>query len=618
MTFDDEFGLPDRRRALNTGAWLIFAVLMLQLFRLQWIYHGQFTKESEENSVRVIVKEPIRGHIYDRAGKLFVDVGPSYSVMIVPAEFSSQNFNRLSTILQLEPRVLEERITRAKKFSPYLGSRIKRDVDIKTLSALEENLPLLNGVSYQVESKRVYPLPVRAAHLLGYSREISESQLALVSDYYALGDIIGTSGLEAQYEFHLRGEKGFEYVAVNAKGQVLGTFDLKQKVDAREGNDLYLALDVDVQSFAESLMVANKYMGAIVAIDPSNGGIITMVGKPDFDPSLMSGVIPAEVWAGLNSDPDKPLFNRAALTRYPPGSTFKMVLAAAALEEGIIDENYRIQCGGSFRYGNNTFKDLHVHGSTNMYEAIERSCNVFFYQLVLKVGFNKWTEYGRRFGFGKPTGTDTGEETAGLLPSASYYDTRYGKGRWTQGYIISLAIGQGEVGVSPLQMAQYAAALANGGMLYQPHAVNFVFNKTKRTMEPVLYRTSNVGLSPRVMGIIREGMRRVVHGPGATAHLAAVPGVISAGKTGTAENPHGNDHAWYIGFAPFENPKIAVVILLENSGFGGAKAAPLAKMVIQRYLTNLNILPAAPQLQKKPKAVTQAELLPQREKQKSE
>jgi penicillin-binding protein 2 len=337
-----------------------------------------------------------------------------------------------------------------------------------------------------------------------------------------------------------------------------------------------------LQAYAESLMT--EHSGAIVALDPSDGGILALVSKPDYDPSIMSGVTPPELWSQLQTDTTKPLFNRATLTRYPPGSTFKMVLAAAALEEGVIDENYRIRCTGSFRFGNRVFKDLHVHGSVNVVEAIQRSCNVFFYQLMLKVGFDKWTEYGRRFGFGQPTGTDTGDETAGLLPSDAYYDARYGKGKWTQGYLISLAIGQGEIGVSPLQMACYATALANGGIVYQPHAVEFVHDKSTDKMKKVQYDSSLVGLSPHVMGLLREGMRRVVQEPGGTGGLARIRGIISGGKTGTAENPHGRDHAWYIGFAPFDNPRIAVVVMLENSGFGGAKAAPLARLVMERYL----------------------------------
>jgi penicillin-binding protein 2 len=542
-------------------------------------------KKSEENSVRALIREPIRGYMFDRNGKLIVDVGPSYSITLAPFEFDKATFPMLSSLLKIDSLTLEERMARARTYSPFLPSRIRRDVDIRTLALIEEHLPVLRGISYEIESKRVYPTAVHASHLFGYRREISDAQLAQLSEYYRQGDLVGIAGLEARYESLLRGENGYEFVSVNARGQIIGSFeDGKRDVTPREGSDLLLSIDIGLQAFAESLMTHSNYGGAIVAMDPTNGGILALVSKPDFDPSVLSGVTPAELWSQLQNDPAKPLFNRASLTRYPPGSTFKMVLAAAALQEGVIDENYRIRCTGGFRFGDRVFKDLHVHGSVNIVEAIQRSCNVFFYQLILKVGFDKWTEYGHRFGFGQATGTDTGEETAGLLPSAAYYDMRYGKGKWTQGFLVSLAIGQGELGVSPLQMARYAAALANGGTLVQPRAVQFIRNKSTNKIEGVPHTSSAVGLSPHVMALIREGMQRVVHAPGGTGGLARIPGVISAGKTGTAENPHGEDHAWYVGFAPFESPKIAVAVMLENSGFGGTKAAPVAGLLMEKYL----------------------------------
>jgi penicillin-binding protein 2 len=261
-----------------------------------------------------------------------------------------------------------------------------------------------------------------------------------------------------------------------------------------------------------------------------------------------------------------------------------MVLAAAALEEGVIDENYRITCHGAYRFGNRTFKDLSVHGSVNVVEAIQRSCNVFFYQLIHKVGFETWAEYGKRFGFGQPTGVDIGEETIGLVPNGEYYDRVYGKGRWTQGYLVSLAVGQGELGVSPLQMAVYASALANGGTLHQPHAVQFIRNKLTTRVEQFQQRTRPVGLSPQTIALVREGMRRVVSEPRGTGRAAAIPDVMVSGKTGTAENPHGDDHAWFVGFAPFESPTIAVAVMLENAGSGGSRAAPLAGLVMEKYI----------------------------------
>jgi penicillin-binding protein 2 len=577
-------GNPRRRLVLRLVVVTLMGALFLRLYQLQLLYHTEFGRQSEENSVRSVEKTPLRGYMFDRHGVLMVDVGPFYTVTVTPAEFNPANIRPLASILRLDPEVVRERIAKGQSYSRFAPARILRDVDFRTVSAVEERLYLLPGVGFQIESKRAYPTPARASHLLGYCREVTDAQLGKLSDFYRLGDLIGASGLEGGYEHVLRGEKGYRFLAVNARGQILGSFEGgRNDIEAREGFDLNLTLDAGLQAYAESLMEGHR--GALVAIDPSDGGILAMVSKPDFDPSIFSGVTAPELWSELNADTTKPLFNRASMTRYPPGSTYKMVLAAAALEEGIISKNDRIMCYGAYRFGNRTFKDLHVHGSTNIVEAIQRSCNVFFYQLMLKVGFEKWVEYSKRFGFGQPTGIDIGEETQGLVPTPAYFDRVYGKGKWTQGYLISLAIGQGEVGVSPLQMACYTAALANGGTLHQPHAVASLRNKRLNRVEEVGHRSRKIGISAATMEIIREGMRRAVQEPGGTGGGARIAGMESAGKTGTAENPHGADHAWYVGFAPFENPRIAVAVIVENAGYGGTRAAPIAGRVLQRYLS---------------------------------
>jgi penicillin-binding protein 2 len=579
----EEIGAPPRKRVLTIIIVLVFGFLLLRLCQLQLLYHKEFGKKSDENSVRTVVKEPVRGYMFDRNGRLVVDVGPAYSITVTPVSFDTSTLYFLSSLLQMEPSMIQERLNRGRIYSRFSPVRVKRDVDFKTLAAVEENLYKLPGVTYEIESKRIYPFNVRAPHLLGYCKEITDAQLAKVGTAYQQGDNIGSSGLEASYETFLRGEKGFEFISVNSKGQLLGPLEGGQRdIPSKDGFDLNLSIDFGLQMLAESLMT--NYRGALVAIDPNDGGVLAMVSKPDFDPSVFSGVTSVEEWNQLNNDPDKVLFNRATMTRYPPGSTFKMLIAAAALQEGIIDEHYRITCKGSFRFGNKVFKDMHVHGSVNVIEAIQRSCDVFFYQLVLKVGLDKLSEYGKKFGFGQLTGFDIGEETAGLIPSIEYYNRVYGKGKWTQGYIVSLGIGQGEVGVSPLQMARYAALLANGGTLLQPHAVNSIRNKRTGSLDIIDHKESSVGVDSSVMRLIREGMRRVVQEPGGTGGMARIRGIVSAGKTGTAQNPHGADHAWYIGFAPFDHPRIAIAVLLENAGMGGVKAAPIAGRVMQQYL----------------------------------
>ena len=581
----DEFGTPGRYLILKIGILAIVGILFIRLYLLQLFSYEEYAGESERNSVRMITTEPVRGYIFDRNGKLIVDDGPSFTITVTQSEFYNYNVGELATLLDLDPSTLQDRINRGvvNAHSRFTPVKIKRDIDFGTLSSIEEHLFELPGVSYDVESKRIYVGPARASHLLGYCKEIGEGQLAKYGERYKLGDMIGFSGIESSYEQLLRGDKGKEFISVNAKGQVIGKYDDgKEDVRPKEGFDLILNVDFDLQAFAESLM--KDYNGSVVALDPETGGVLAMVSAPDYDPSIFSGVTSPDEWNKLNNDPAKPLFNRATMTLYPPGSTFKMVLAAAALQDGIIDKNWRITCPGGFRYGNRFFRCTHVHGSVNIVDAIEESCNTFFYQLILKVGLDRWSEYARKFGFGRKTSIDINEEVAGLIPTTSYYDHEYGEGHWTQGFVINLAIGQGEVGVSPLQMAQYAAALANGGTIYQPRIVHYVRNKATHHLEEVAHSSTNLGISPKVMAIIREGMRRCVESPGGTGSLARIPGIVVGGKTGTAENPHGEDHAWFVGFAPFNHPKIAVACIVENAGYGGTKAAPICGAVMERYL----------------------------------
>ena len=583
--YSEEFGTPRRYFVLKVGVLAIVGVLFIRLYMLQLFSYEEYAGESERNSVRMITTEPVRGYIFDRNGKLIVDDGPSFTITVTQSEFYNYKVGELATLLGIDPSTLQDRINRGvvNAHSRFTPVKVKRDIDFGTLSSIEEHLFELPGVSYDVESKRIYVGPARASHLLGYCKEISEGQLAKYGERYKLGDLIGSSGIESSYEQLLRGEKGKEFISVNAKGQVIGSYDGgKEDVRPREGFDLILNVDFGLQAYAESLMKGSK--GAVVALDPENGGVLAMASSPDYDPSIFSGVTPPDEWNKLNNDPSKPLFNRATMTLYPPGSTFKMVLAAAALQDGIIDKNWRITCPGGFRFGNRFYKCTHVHGSVNIVEAIEKSCNTFFYQLILKVGLDRWNEYARKFGFGKKTSIDIDEEVAGLVPSTAYYDREYGKNRWTQGFVVNLAIGQGEIGVSPLQMAQYAAALANGGTIYQPRIVHYVRNKATRRIEEVAHSSTNLDLSPKVMALIREGMRRCVESPAGTGSLARIPGIVVGGKTGTAENPHGEDHAWFVGFAPFDHPKIAVACIVENAGYGGTKAAPICGAVMERYL----------------------------------
>lgn len=583
MSLQEEFQTYRKRRVLYAALFVVVVLFIARLYQLQLIYSEEYGKKSEENSIRIIPREPVRGYIYDRTGRLAVDNRPAFTVTIMPLEFDRRNIPALAALLSLDTTFIKDRLRRGEAYSRFAPVKIKRDIDFRELSALEENRGSLPGVDYQIESKRFYPTPARASHLLGYTKEISERQLKALGPGYAQGDVVGSSGIEAVYETALRGVKGAELSTVNVHGQVVGRVENgRNDRPSVDGKDLLLTLDFDLQAYAESLMTDRR--GAVVALNTVDGGILAMVSRPDYDLSLFSGVTSPETWKSMNADPSTPLFNRGTLTRYPPGSTFKMILAFAALENNVVSPSWSVQCGGSFRVGKKVFKDLHVHGTTSMVKAIQQSCNVYFYQLMMKVGLDPWSAMASRFGFGKLTGVDINEENPGLLPSTAYMNRRYGPTGWTRGFLPSLGIGQGELGVTPMQMACYATAIANSGTYYQPHSVRAIVDKATRRIDTVAYARRTITLSPRSWEIVREGMRRVVQEQGGTGGLARITDIESAGKTGTAQNPHGPDHAWYVGFAPFNQPKIAIAVLVENAGFGGSFAAPIAGKCMERFL----------------------------------
>jgi penicillin-binding protein 2 len=575
--------LSKRKSIYYLTAFVAAIVLTGRLFQLQLLNPEHFDKESEKNSVKTVVTSPARGLIYDRNYKLIVDNKPSYSVMVTKKEFDTSNTVLLSNVLGISPDDLRSSLNDIEGTNRFNPTRIARDVDFKVISFIEENRDLLKGIDYRVEPIRLYPNDFRASHILGYTNEISSEQLKnQQGDYYKQGDIIGITGLEAGYETYLRGDKGYQFILQDARGREVGSLnDGKNDIKAVPGNDLILTIDADLQKYAEDLLGDRK--GAVVAIDPNNGEILALVSKPDFDLNDFSGKLSPEVWNRLNNDPDKPLFNRATLTRYPPGSTYKMVEALASLQEGIMKVNSTLPCSEGFRYGDRVFKSHGAYGSVGFVTSIEMSVNAFYYQLALRIGFDNWTKYGKIFGFGQKTGIDIPEESKGLLPSAEYFDKVYGPKGWTLGYLVSLGIGQGELGVTPLQMAAYCVSLANSGTYYQPHLVTAVRNPINGIQTPISYKKRKIDIDQKYFDLVRKGMYMVVNGNG-TAHAIRTSDIEIAGKTGTAQNPHGRDHSWFIAFAPYDNPKIAICVLVENAGFGAAVAAPIATRIIHKYL----------------------------------
>ncbi|MBE0645113.1 MAG: penicillin-binding protein 2 [Bacteroidetes bacterium] len=574
------FGSRKRTYTMAAVIASLLAILTIRLYELQFVQFQSFRSQAETNSIRQIAKDPLRGLMYDRTGKLLVDNNPSYTLTVTPFEFEWRILPLLKQLFDIDTNVVRYRVSRAgiNSFQPV---KIARDLSFAQLSLLEENRTLLPGVNYTIESRRVYHLKPHLAHLLGYTKEISPGLLKSLGAYYQPGDIVGFNGIEAYYEDILRGTKGYGYHSVDSRGKVIESFDHgRADIVAEEGSDLVLTIDMDLQLYGEKILHGRR--GAIVALDPTNGEVLAFVSSPDYNLSDFSGRIPVDVWSALRDDPASPMFNRCSMAAYPPGSTFKMLVAVAALQEGIIDINTRINCPGSYLLAGQEFGCHGAHGDINVVSAIEHSCNVFFYKLIFKLGFDNLQKYGHLFHIGRLTGMDISNENTGLLPSREYYDKRYGS-KWNIGYLVNLGIGQGEINTTPLQMAAYTATLANGGTYYRPHAVKEIKDRVSNKTTMVDNKPERLPISREALAVIQRGMFRVVNGSG-TGYAARVSGTKVAGKTGTAQNPPNPDHAWFVGYAPFEDPRIAIAVIVENSGFGGTVAAPIAGAMIRRYL----------------------------------
>ncbi len=571
----------DRNKILNVLLWIVSLVFLIRLFQMQIINHKMYDEKSAENSIKAIEQIPFRGVFYDRNLNLLVDNVPAFTLRITPAGYDTNLNKILDAVLGFEEGSVSNILRKNRIYSKYVPIRIKRGVDFKVISWYEENSNFLPGVDYIVEMQRAYPFGVMGSHLFGYSKEISAKQYKLEKDYYRPGDYVGHNGIEKSYETELRGKKGFKYVLVDSKRKEIGRYkDGQMDKESIKGKDLVLSIDGFAQKTAEEELKGKR--GAVVAIEPSTGEILTLVSSPDYDLNQFSYVTTKEFLNKIYNDPANPLFNRATMSLKPPGSTFKILCAIVALDMGLIDKNTTIHCGGGFTFGR-FFKCHGSHGAVDVLRAIEKSCNTFFYQLIYKIGLNNLKKYAMEFGFSKKTGIDIGEEAAGLITDESYYERIYGK-NWPRSILASLGIGQGEISVTPLQLAFFTALVANNGKSFTPHVVKGYLDNNTNTIIKYNFDEVKTSVKKEVFDIVKKGMFLVVNGNGTATHIRSKDYNI-AGKTGTAQNPHGKDHALFIGFAPYENPKIAIAVVIENVGFGGTHAAPIAKKVIDSYLT---------------------------------
>lgn len=577
----DEFRI--RVRVYAGVIVVVLAILCIRLIQLQVVSAETYFGASQSNAVREQRVEPARGAIYDRSGTLLVDNQPSYTIMITPRFFDAEKAPLLADLLSVADSTVRRKLAEAQDWSAFQPSRSFQEVSFDTFSRVQEHLYELPGVTYEIEQRRRYHTDAQATHALGYVREIDKQALStLQRDGYRQGDRIGRTGLEHFYEQRLRGQQGSEFMLVDVRGREVKAYRDGQEDRAPvSGYDLHLAIDHKVQALAESLFVGKR--GAAVALDPDNGEIISFVSHPDFDPGIFSRSVSGEKWDSIRTAPADPLYNRATMSGFPPGSTWKPLMSLMALEEGMITENQLVDCPPGYRVGRRVFQNhgYKDEGMINVKEALEVSCNTFYYHLMMETDVNTWAKYARMFEFGRKIPIDVGDQRSGLIPDSTYFNDAYG--RWTAGYTVNLGIGQGDMSVTPMQLARYVAAIANGGTLYVPHFVhNLVHPETGDEIRPDVPAPTTVPIDSAHFATVRKGMRRVMEN--GTGQWVQVPGVPSAGKTGTAQNPHGEDHSLFIMFAPYDDPEVAIAVAVENAGYGGSAAAPIASLMAEQYL----------------------------------
>lgn len=573
-----------KRSYVVIGIFVLTALIFIVgLFRLQ-VLDPTYKVFATNNVLREIVQYPARGLIYDRNGKLLVHNKPAYDLLVTPREVVAFDTTYLCNLLEITKEDFKERLNTARKYSRYKPSIIVKQISPETYAVLQERLYRFRGFHTQSRTLREYNYPV-AAHVLGYVGEVNQVDLER-DDYYSQGDYIGVSGIEKTYEKSLRGEKGIKKYLVDVHNRIQGSFlNGEEDLPAKVGNNLVTSIDIDLQLYAEKLM-ENK-IGSVVAIEPSTGEILALVSAPSYHPGMLVGRVRGTNYNRLLTDSLKPLFNRALQAEYPPGSTFKMLNALIALEENTINLSTRFSCDGT---GSTPIRCTHFHLTPlGVVDAIRESCNPFFWNTFRSIinsgetsadGFNLWKEHVQKFGFGKNLETDLVNENKGNVPSEEYYNRYFGAGRWSALTIRSLAIGQGELGITPLQLANYCAAIANRGYYHIPHAVK---NIEGEEISADFKKRVETGISVDHFEPIINGMQMVVENTNASVFMR-IPDLVMCGKTGTVQNPHGKDHAAFMSFAPRENPKIAISVYVENSGFGATYAAPIASLLVEKYL----------------------------------
>lgn len=589
----NKINYSQRKFVIGSIFILVALILLIKLFIIQ-IIDDTYKHSSETNTLRYITQYPSRGKIYDRNGKLLVYNDAVYDLMIIPSQAKDVDTASLCKLLNINNYTYNNNLKKAKRYSNITPSIFISQITKEEYGRIAEMLYHYPGFYFQTRSIRQYPAPI-AAHTLGSIGEVTKPEMER-DRYYQLGDYIGKSGIEKYYEKELRGLKGMRIIVVDVHNRekenyMNGAFDTLPI----SGKDIILGLDSELQAYGEYLMAGKT--GSIVAIEPSTGQILAMVTSPTYDPNELVGRKRGTRYAELLNNPEKPLINRAISGTYPPGSTFKMINGLVTLESGAITANTAYPCGGP---ESSPIKCTHYHRSpVRLYDAIENSCNPYFWLAfqdmmnLKRFGGNKnafkfWYDNVTSFGLGRSFKSDIPFTASGNIPKMEYYDKIY-RGVWNAMTIRSLSIGQGEILVTPLQLANVAAAIGNEGYFFEPHYIRSFGNPNDSLSQTMPIDSSFI--TKHVINInrhhfkdVKKGMRNVFEGEHGTARMSHIDGITVGGKTGTAENPHGKDHSILMAFAPVDKPQIAIAVVVENAGFGSTWAAPIASLMIEKYI----------------------------------
>jgi len=567
---------------------IIMFIYMARLYNLQ-VSSEEYKISAENNSRRIVYNYPARGLIFDRNGELLVYNEAAYDLMVVPSEVKPFDTTSFCNFLEIDIEFVRAQIALAREYSLNKPSVFLKQIEAHKYAIFQELLYKYEGFYVQTRTLRKYPKNI-AGHLLGYVGEVSPKDVR-ESNYYRSGDYIGVSGMERSYEMELRGSRGTSVFIVDVHNRIKGSYEGGAfDTAAVAGANLTATIESELQAYGELLM-QNK-TGSIVAIEPATGEILALISSPTYDPNMLVGRVRSENYERLLKDTLKPLFNRALMAKYPPGSTFKMINALIGLQEGIITTETDFPCNGGYHIGNFSLA-CHHGGSVGFLASIQGSCNSYYCHLFRRVlddskygsvslGYANWRRHVLSFGIGRKLDSDLIGELEGFVPDVDYYDRYYGKSRWKSLMLISMAIGQGELGVTPFQMANMTAIIANRGFYFTPHIVKAI---SDRDSIDARFTTKHfTTINAEYFEAVADGMELVVSS--GTGTSAAFSGFTICGKTGTAENPHGEDHSIFVAFAPKHNPQIVISVYIENAGFGSTYAAPIASLMIEKFIND--------------------------------